>query len=447
MFKRLPFKRIKWPGWVVLIFVGVFLIVGVGKSIDSIESALEQNDKSEVSKIEFEQFTEETDRYTISINTPITENSSLKKAIQEWITKQKEMFLAEVESKKDHLGSGYRAHLTIQVDAKKGTNDTTSLIFNSYKLVNSIHGENRIKTFTFDSNHELLQLTDVLTAYEKKLKAIRLILNEQLNKNALIKNDLINEKVNEVLKSPNSWSWMVNENALTLYFEKSNLTKNQKGILEVKVPLKEIEKVLKPVDKYVALTFDDGPSIQVTPRVLEILKQHDAKATFFMLGSQVEKYPSLAKRVADLGHEIGNHSDHHTDLTKVRESKILQEVQSSHQKIEEATGQSPTLIRPPYGAINSKVENVARNNGSSLILWSVDSLDWKSKNSETINQVVKKEVVSGSIILLHDVHAVTADALPKLLTTLKDEGYHFLTVSQLISIQAEHSAGTYYGKS
>lgn len=458
MIRRLPFKRIKWPGWVVLILLGVFIIIGIGKwTGDSSEEVVKQKDEKEVSSIEVEQDTENTDRYTMLINTPVIENSLLKKSIHEWITKQKESFLSEVKSQKDVLGASNRAHLSIQVNVKKGAKDTTSLIFNSYKLVDSIYGENHVKTFTIDSSHNILQLTDILTTSEKTLDEVRSNIKRQLKKDDMVKNNLIDKKVNEALKDPNSWNWLVNQSALTLYLEKSNITEGETGTLEVEVPLKEKistvqekkdndEKVLKPGEKYVAITFDDGPSVQVTPRVLKILKQHDAKATFFMLGSQVEKYPSIAARVANSGHEIGNHTDHHMDLTKIGESRMVEEVQKSNQKILEATGQSPTLIRPPYGAINPNVEKVARNNGSSLILWSVDSLDWKSKNTEAINQLVQKEVVSGSIILLHDVHPTTADALPKLLTTLEEEGYHFLTVSQLLSMQEKYTAGTYYGK-
>ena len=453
MVKRLPFKRIKWPGWVVLIFLGIFIVIGIGKWVgDSSAKGVQLKSKGETS-IEFNQDTDETNRYTMLINTPVIENSSLAKSIQDWVTKQKEIFLSEVEAEKEHLGSGYRAHLTILVDVKKGPNETTSLVFHSSHIVNTVSDNNYVKIFTMDSTHNPLNLKEVLTSYDKTLETIRSNLKEQLKKNETIKNELINKKLNEVLQEPNSWNWLANENSLTLYMDKSKLTESKTGMIEVNIPLEEKntggreQSVLKPGEKYVALTFDDGPSPDVTPRVLKILKQHHAKATFFMLGSQVEKHPSLAAQVAHAGHEIGNHTDRHINLTQLEKSQLVREVTNSSQEIEEATGHIPTLIRPPYGEINSQVEEVARSNGSSLILWSVDSLDWKSKNAEAINEVVQEEVVSGSIILLHDVHPTTADALPKLLDTLEQEGYHFLTVSQLLSTQEKYSAGTYYGKS
>jgi peptidoglycan-N-acetylglucosamine deacetylase len=450
MMKRLPFKRIKWPGWVVLILLGLFIVIGIGKWVgdSSAKEVYKEN------TIEFEQETDETDRYTILVTIPIIDNRSLEKTIEEWIDKQKETFLSEVDSEKDQLGSGSRAHLTIQADAKHGAKDTTSLIFHANHVVHTASSENHVKVFTVDAHHERIKISDLLTTYGQTLDGVRSNLKEKLKQNDRINKDLIDQKLSEVLKAPDSWNWVAKEDALILYLEKSSLTEKGEGPIEIKIPLdekntaataKRDQSILKPGEKYVALTFDDGPNPDVTPRVLKVLKEHQAKATFFMLGSQVEKHPSLAAQVAKAGHEIGNHTDHHMNLTKLGESKIKKEIQSSNQKIQDATGEASTLIRPPYGAINSEVEELASRNGSSLILWSVDSLDWKSKNIDAINKVVNQEVVSGAIILLHDVHPTTADALPKLLTTLEEEGYHFLTVSQLLSMQEKYSAGTYYG--
>ncbi|WP_377888002.1 polysaccharide deacetylase family protein [Alkalihalobacillus sp. R86527] len=452
MLRRLPFSRIKWPGWLVLILIGVLIIIGTGNwLVNTIEKKKEQANELEVSSITFEEATENTDLYTMIINTPVIEDSTVNEAISVWITEQKESFLSEVESQKGNLGDGYRAHLTIQADVKQGTNDTYHLIFNSYRLVKTVTGETHIKTFAIDSNNRIIKLTDFLNTSEKPLNKVRSSVREQFQKNEALKVDLLDQKVNEALKDPNSWDWLINKDRLTLYFEKSSLTKNNSGTLKVDVPLNVISADIQKYndgivgEKYVALTFDDGPSREVTPRVLKTLNDHEAKATFFMLGKQVESYPSLAEEVAEAGHEIGNHTDDHINLTKIGKPQLVNEVQKASKKIQDATGQTPIIIRPPYGAINKEVEEVAKDNGSSLVLWSVDSLDWKSKNVEAINKVVQREVVPGSIILLHDVHPTTADALPTILTALEEEGYHFLTVSQLLSIQEKFSVGPYYG--
>ncbi len=203
---------------------------------------------------------------------------------------------------------------------------------------------------------------------------------------------------------------------------------------------------LDPNGKYVALTFDDGPRPDVTPRILDTLKKHDAKATFFMLGSQVEYYPSLANKVEEAGHDIGNHTMNHQDLSILDSNKIKEEAQKSSRIIEKATGQKPTLLRPPYGAWNDSVKRVTKEMGVPMVMWSVDSLDWKSRNAAAVNEEVMSNVAPGSIVLLHDIHPSTADALPQLLSSLEEQGYQMVTVSQLLELWDEKGVGPYYGK-
>jgi peptidoglycan-N-acetylglucosamine deacetylase len=459
MLKKIPFRRIRWPGWVVLFVIGFSLVYGMAQLVVGIGFDKDSGQAS-LSSINFETVTEKTDTYTMSIKTPVIGDSTIHKPIQGWIKQEKEAFLAAVKENKDELGDGYRAHLIIQADVKKATDDTYSIIFNSYQLVNDIRGQQQVKIYTIDASEKrILHLSDIMQTSGKPIHIIRnqILKNESIN--------LVDDKMDKVLSDPASWNWSISPRALTLYFEESEIAAKGAGPIQVEIPIKLIRPYLnnktadalgtsegtpvnvsiEPEGKYVALTFDDGPNVEVTPRILKILKAHDVQATFFMLGSQAEKYPSLAKRVAEAGHEIGNHTDHHQDLTKIGRNQVAQEIQISSRKIEEATGQIPSSLRPPYGAINHEVVEVAGDYGSPIVLWSVDSLDWKNKNADSINRVVQKEITPGSIILLHDVHPTTADALPTLLTTLKKEGYHFVTVSQLQSVNAEESAGPYYG--
>jgi len=187
--------------------------------------------------------------------------------------------------------------------------------------------------------------------------------------------------------------------------------------------------------KYVALTFDDGPSESVTPQILEILKEYDASATFFMLGSQVDYYPNLAAEVAKQGHEVANHTHSHLDLTTVKKSVAEQEIARSRKIIEKATDQTVTYVRPPYGAYNDSTIHMITGRDESIVLWSVDPQDWGRRNPRTIANHVLDHVESGSIVLLHDIHQTTADALPAILQGLQDEGYSFVTVSELIEQQ------------
>lgn len=185
----------------------------------------------------------------------------------------------------------------------------------------------------------------------------------------------------------------------------------------------------KPIKlKRVALTFDDGPHPRNTEKVLGLLDQYDAKATFFMLGSNVEYYPDIVKSIVAAGHELGNHTWSHPDLTALGSDSVMQEVQNTNEIIEKTTGEEPTVFRPPYGATNEQVETAVK---MTPVLWSVDTMDWKSRDPNAILALVKGNVEDGSIILLHDIHDTTVVALEPILKYLDGEGYNFVTVSDL----------------
>ncbi|QTD41471.1 polysaccharide deacetylase family protein [Sporosarcina sp. Te-1] len=184
----------------------------------------------------------------------------------------------------------------------------------------------------------------------------------------------------------------------------------------------------KPVSKRVALTFDDGPEPKVTPQILDILKRHDAKATFFMLGSRVEYYPDVAASVQQAGHELGNHTWNHPNLVKLPSARVIDEIQKTSRMIEEVTGQKATAFRPPYGAVNQRIRGIS---DMPIVLWDVDTLDWQHHDPKKILEKVKQQTKDGSIILMHDIHQTTADGLEAVLTYLENEGYSFVTVSEL----------------
>lgn len=149
-----------------------------------------------------------------------------------------------------------------------------------------------------------------------------------------------------------------------------------------------------------------------------------------MLGSNVEKYPDVVKRVFDAGNEIGIHTWSHKELTKLSSDEIKKEVDNTASKIEKITGKRPTLVRPPYGSINENVKNTIDN---PLILWNVDSLDWKSRDKEKIVPLVLNDVQDGDIILLHDIHSTTVPAVEEILKYLVENDYQVITVSQMLN--------------
>lgn len=215
-------------------------------------------------------------------------------------------------------------------------------------------------------------------------------------------------------------------------------------VIEEEAEVENETVVLNPDGKYVALTFDDGPSSKVTPRILQTLEQHDAKATFFMLGNRVEMYPTIAAQVAAEGHEIANHTFSHPNLKKLSHKEMTEEIEKTNKLIEISTGVTPTLFRPPYGIYSQDILNYTASNNYSTILWSVDSLDWKSRNPAAIKKEILSNITNRSIVLIHDLHTATAEALPELLMTLKQEGYEFVTVSELLTLQNE-KVDPYFG--
>ena len=186
---------------------------------------------------------------------------------------------------------------------------------------------------------------------------------------------------------------------------------------------------------YIAMTFDDGPSAENTPRLLEILKQRNIKATFFLIGQSAAANPDIVRRILAEGHEVGNHSWTHPQLSKLSDDRVTAEITKTQDAIKDASGYTPTLLRPPYGAITPRQrEWIANQFGLNIILWSVDPFDWKRPGASVITQRILSQVRPGAIILSHDIHKQTVDAMPATLDALIAKGYKFVTVSQLIAM-------------
>ncbi|HEM9252323.1 TPA: polysaccharide deacetylase family protein [Streptococcus agalactiae] len=187
---------------------------------------------------------------------------------------------------------------------------------------------------------------------------------------------------------------------------------------------------LKAKAPRVALTFDDGPNEKTTPKALEILKRYNAKATFFVMGQSAVGHTDILKRMHAEGHEIGNHTWDHPNLTKLPAEKIKEEIHKTNDLIMKATGQKPVYLRPPYGATNATVKTVT---GLKEMLWSVDIEDWKNHNTQAMMTNIKKQLRPGGVILMHDIHQTSIDALPTIMDYLITQGYYFVTVGELYS--------------
>ncbi len=188
--------------------------------------------------------------------------------------------------------------------------------------------------------------------------------------------------------------------------------------------------------KVVALTFDDGPDAMYTPKILEVLHKNGVPATFFVLGSQVDKYPKVMQWIQKAGHEIGNHGYHHYDLHKLTEQEVYDEIKRTEKSILKTTGILAQYYRPPGGVMTHDVLSAVQSCGYDIIHWSVDPQDWSlARTASVIASSVKKHVTAGDIILFHDGglnQRQTVTALQELITDLRARGYKFVTVSELL---------------
>jgi len=192
---------------------------------------------------------------------------------------------------------------------------------------------------------------------------------------------------------------------------------------------------------YIAITFDDGPHPQNTPRLLDMLAQRNIKATFYVIGRSVDLHPGVLRRTVAEGHEVGNHSHTHRLLSKLSNAEVRQEMQRCQDAIGRAAGVRPRTMRPPYGGLlQSQRELVHSEFGYPTILWSVDPLDWKRPGPSVVASRIISGTSAGGIVLAHDLHSQTVDAMPATLDGLLKRGFKFVTVSQLIAMKTEPAA-------
>jgi peptidoglycan-N-acetylglucosamine deacetylase len=195
---------------------------------------------------------------------------------------------------------------------------------------------------------------------------------------------------------------------------------------------------------YIAMTFDDGPSATLTQKLLDLLAARHIKATFFVIGENVAEHPEIVARAAREGHEIGNHSWSHPNLARMSDQGVRRQLQQTDDAIKNATSMRPTLLRPPYGSITAREKRWIHDEfGYRIILWDVDPLDWKRPGPAVVRNRILKETQRGSIVLSHDIHPGTIEAMPSTLDELAAKGFKFVTVSELIRMatpKASHAS-------
>lgn len=207
---------------------------------------------------------------------------------------------------------------------------------------------------------------------------------------------------------------------------------SEKGVL-----LRKIDKN----KKMVALTYDDGPSIY-TPRILKTLKENNSVATFFVVGNRVPMYSDTVKKAYDMGCEIGNHTYEHKSLPNLSETEVKRQISETNKEVKKAIGEKPVIMRPTGGATNT---NIKKWVGMPSIIWSVDTLDWKTRNADSTRRAVLNRVKDGDIVLMHDLYSATATASETIIPELVRRGYQLVTVSELAECRGGmKETGAYY---
>lgn len=422
--------------------------------------------------ITFESYVDEKMEYSYFI--PEIESKELNEEVGKWLEGEKENFIKEAESisksTNNNWVSNFNSLLTTQqIDEE---NMIYSLFFQESVLLAGSNIMEKNKGFTFNiKENKMYKFTDLVDIPERELSDA--IYKNLGGSSELVKN-IDQEVLNESLSKQDDIDFRIYNDEIHILFDSYEIVSGNFGALEVALKDEDIkeylsedgkkllsiedetetsEEISEEKDKvndseitedkteksslpnaqsgYVALTFDDGPHQTNTPRLLDILDNYGIKATFYILGQNAEYYPGIVKDIANRGHELGNHSYSHPNLTNLGYEGSLEELQHNDNILLEICGKRAATVRPPYGAIDESVEAAILDNGQRVITWNLDTEDWKNRDPDIILQRVIESVEPGSIILMHDIHETSVDAVPRVIEYLTNEGYQLVTISQL----------------
>ncbi|MCQ4637338.1 polysaccharide deacetylase family protein [Anaerovorax odorimutans] len=248
--------------------------------------------------------------------------------------------------------------------------------------------------------------------------------------------------------------FVLTKKGVKFYFDAGTVLNADEGTVSAQISYKDLKgtirdqiatRAIDPSKPMVALTYDDGPLPATSNRILDCLEKYGVVATFFELGQNVSIYPEVVKREAELGMEIGSHSWSHPNLKKLSDKKVKSQIDKTNNALKKACGQPSSVFRPPYGNSSKAVEKYAN---APVVLWSVDTLDWKSRKAKSVIKVVKGvKNLDGRVILMHSIYKSTAEATEKLVPWLLDSGYQLVTVSELLQYKYNETPknGKLYG--
>lgn len=367
---------------------------------------------------------------------PTTNISELDVAMETWNKETVELYEKELEE----ADGKQEAELTVEYETHIYNDGLIGVkLMGIHHASYMAHPSDIVATFNANLNTmRMLQLEDVLVpgGYEK-LQA--LVVND-----AGIEAEYVDEHLLD--------HWVIKKEGLEITLERGTYLPSSDGTKVFLYPYDKLTDIFKmpenrtidPNKPMVALTFDDGPS-KHTDRLLDVFAKNGGKGTFFVVGNLIEGKEETLRRVALEQHEIGNHSWNHRQFTKLGTEELTDQIMNTKAKIYDVTGVNTNLVRPPYGSFNDHTKSVASYLGVSLVNWSLDTLDWKTKNADAVYQEIMSNVKDGDIILCHDLHKTTVDAMERVIPDLIAKGYQLVTVSELLSQEGnEIKAGKVY---
>lgn len=404
----------------------------------------------------------QTSREKVSIEYPITKNNKINKTIAQVITRADRDFRYTATNV---LTFNQPMTETISYQITHNNSAALSIIVNIKQDMHGAHPVSLTHFWTFDKKSgEVISLSDLTEQSDKATREIvaaaRNNINETIKQRQQAELDL-----NETITQETLSNFVITDggNSLAWPIGQASLLPSAYGEMTIKVPIDAVAKYLqnptarklanipkppepkpepKPApavpapapttgNKVIALTFDDGPGPH-TAHLLDILDQYGAKATFFLIGSKVSSQANIVRSIHARGHQLGNHSWSHPELPKLPVDQIAGEIDRTNDAIKQATGVTPAILRPPYGAVNGVVLEQLRLRGMSSILWSVDTRDWADRNSDIVCSRAVAGARPGAVILMHDIHQTSVGAVPCILSALKQQGYSFVTVQGLL---------------
>lgn len=424
---------------------------------------------------EIESIIEYGDKGLIGAHYPVFDKSNIDQTNRELVNKYIEEFKTEVKNNSSDDKEG-KYELNIDYESYSAPNNIVSISFNITENSSYMaHPDAKMETKIYDlTNDKEVRLDSIMDG--EYLKYISQISEEHFRADETYKDSIDSSLFEEGIypSAENYSNFILKEKMIVFTFDKYQIFSGNFGMPSIEIPYSDLNdyikpnlqqvftseedpiqvdidleeevvadislpnRVLDPEKPMIALTFDDGPNKKTTIPILDTLKEYDSVATFFILGNRVSSNVDILERMLEEGSEIGNHSFSHKELTKLGPDQVREQIVNTQNAVINSTGIQPKLMRPTYGSYDDNLKSIV---DMPLILWSIDTLDWKSRDAKKVTDHVLANVKDGDIILMHDIYDSTAAAVEAMLPELIDRGYQLVTVSELFEARGEKLQG------